>query len=83
MKLKEFLKQVKDMDPESELIMPMHNGEIGTYAVVDKIYNVEYDVISSDFFGTPGPMDKRLFSPDIDKHNIIYISTSFPVKHTI
>lgn len=83
MKLRDFLEKVKDMDLDSEMIMPMHNGEIGTYAVIDKIYNVEYGVISADFFGTPGPMDERLFTPDIDKHNVIYISTSFPFKHTI
>lgn len=71
------------MDPESEVIMPMHNGEIGTYAVVDKVYSVSYDELSNDFFGTPGPMDSRLFTPEIDKHPVVMISTIFPFKYKL
>jgi hypothetical protein len=62
MKAKELIKELKK-DPEAEVWCGAWNGHVDTYAVVDHVFKFKYGVVSNDFFGTPGRMDKRLFEP--------------------
>jgi hypothetical protein len=69
----EELQKVKDKD--ATVILSAYNNHVSTYAVADHIWEAKYDIISNDFFGTPGRMDKRLFDKNIK--NFCYIGSMF------
>ena len=61
MKNKELQQQLSQFSPDAEVWMPVFNGYVETYSLVDNMFQVDYLQISNDFFGTPGRMDRRLF----------------------
>lgn len=67
MKVKELMEHLDEADPEAELITDTWNGRISTYMVIDHAVRVDYDVLKSDFFGTPGAFDKRLHQVESGK----------------
>ena len=77
MKAKDVIKELKK-DPEAEVWCGAWNGYVDTYAVVDHVFKFKYGAVSNDFFGTPGRMDKRLFTPGIkDEDEIFYVGSEF------
>lgn len=54
MKVRELMEHLAEADPEAEVITDVWNGRISTYTVLDNTIRVDYDVLKSDFFGTPG-----------------------------
>jgi hypothetical protein len=57
----ELVKQLEPLAEDIQIWLPVFNGHVVTYGVLDSVYPVRYASISNDFFGTPGRMDKRLF----------------------
>ena len=66
---------------DAEVWMPVYNGYVETYGLVDEVYEEDYLHWSNDFFGTPGRMDKRLFEnhrgENRDDERILCISSDF------
>lgn len=62
MNKKELIEKLESIDtvPESEIIIPVFNGHVTTYGLVDDMFSINYDALSNDFFGTPGRMDRRM-----------------------
>lgn len=83
MKVKELIEILKESDPEAEVVMPVYNHKTETYGVVDHTHQVSYEQLSNDFFGTPGPMDSRLFTNEITDRNILLLCSLFPIKFKI
>ena len=84
MKVSELMILLQDQNPDAEVIMGSHNGEVNTYAVVDHIHHFKYGEIYNDFYGTPGPMDCRFFTPEMtDDKDMVYIGSLFPYKHKL
>ena len=81
MKNKELQQQLSQFSPDAEIWMPVFNGYVETYGLVDHMIEAEYAQISNDFFGTPGRMDKRLFEnhrgPEHDEDKVICLSSMF------
>lgn len=75
MKVKELLKVLDGVDPETELIGGAWNGRVDTYEVLDHTHHIHYDELWGDFYGTPGEMDDRLFK--IDSKMVLYIGSYF------
>lgn len=75
MKVKDLIDKLTTCDPEAEVITGIWNGKVNTYTVLDSVHEFLYDQIEADFFGTPGAMDERLFSNQIEK--FVYIGTQF------
>lgn len=72
----ELIKELqKCPNKNATVILSAYNGHVGTYACADHIWNDQYDVVSNDFFGTPGRMDKRLFDGNIK--DFTFIGTMF------
>lgn len=65
MKNKELQEILQQNNPEAEIVMPIWNNHVETYAIVDRIFQAGYEEVENDFYGTPGRMDKRLFSREI------------------
>ena len=49
-----------------ELWLPVYNGHVVTYGLIDRVHVVKYGAVYNDFYGTPGRMDKRVFDNHID-----------------
>ena len=77
MKVKELLKALEGVDPEAEVIGGAWNGRVDTYKVMDDTWYTEFDNLWSDFYGTPGEMDDRLFQ--IESENVFYIGSHFTI----
>ena len=77
MKVKELLKALEGVDPETEVIGGAWNGRVDTYKVMDDTWYTEFDNLWSDFYGTPGEMDGRLFQ--IESENVFYIGSHFTI----
>ena len=75
MKVKELLKALEGVDPETEVIGGAWNGRSDTYEVLDHTHHIQYDELRGDFYGTPGEMDDRLFK--IDSKKVLYIGSHF------
>ena len=75
MKVKELLKALEGVDPETEVIGGVWNGRVDTYEVLDHTHHIQYDELRGDFYGTPGGMDDRLFK--IDSKMVLYIGSHF------
>jgi len=75
MKVKELMEHLAEADPEAEVITDTWNGRISTYMVLDHAVRVDYDVLKSDFFGTPGAFDKRLHQ--VESGKFFYIGSTF------
>lgn len=77
MKAKDVAKKLME-NPEAPVWCGAWNGYVSTYAVVDHIFKFKYGEVSNDFFGTPGRMDKRLFTPGTkDEDEIFYVGSEF------
>ena len=77
MKVKDLLKPLEGVDPETEVIGGAWNGRVDTYKVMDDTWYTEFDNLWSDFYGTPGEMDDRLFH--IESENVFYIVSHFTI----
>ena len=76
-KAKDVIKELSK-NPEAPVWCGAWNGYVSTYAVVDHVFKFKYGEVSNDFFGTPGRMDKRLFTPGTkDEDEIFYIGSKF------
>lgn len=72
LKVKELIELLQNnSDENATVIIGAYNGHVNTYACVDHVWNDQYDVVSNDFFGTPGRMDKRLFDKNITDFTFI------------
>lgn len=71
MKVRELMDHLAEADPEAEVITDVWNGRISTYTVLDNTIRVDYDVLKSDFFGTPGAFDRRLHQVESGKFFLI------------
>ena len=65
MKNKELQEILLKHNPEAEIVMPAWNNHVETYTVVDGVFQAGYEEVENDFYGTPGRMDRRLFSQEI------------------
>jgi len=86
MKVKELIEKLKKADPESLAICGVYNGFTDTYGVIDHIWEALYDQsIYNDLFGTPGQIDGRLMSKDLNNPNakVVYIGSDFPCQNGI
>lgn len=72
LKVKELIELLQNnSDENATVIIGAYNGHVNTYACVDHVWSDQYDVVSNDFFGTPGRMDKRLFDKNITDFTFI------------
>lgn len=70
--VKELIKELqKCSNQDATVILSAYNGHVGTYGCADHVWSDQYDVVSNDFFGTPGRMDKRLFDKNIKDFTFI------------
>lgn len=77
MKVKELIRRLAGADPEAEVIIPVWNGSVETYAVLDGVHaGIRYEDIETDLFGTPGETDGRLddMEPEL---GIVLLGSSF------
>lgn len=81
MKNKQLQEELAKLSPEAEVWMPVYNGYVETYGLVDHVFEDGYLQFSNDFFGTPGRMDKRLFEnhrgSEHDEDKVICLSSMF------
>lgn len=77
MKNKELIKELSKQPEDAHIWIPVWNGHVETYGVVDYVHAHEYSMWANDFFGTPGRMDKRLFSGIPDDAPVICLSSRF------
>jgi hypothetical protein len=72
LKVKELIELLQNnSDENATVIIGAYNGHVNTYACVDHVWSDQYDVVSNDFFDTPGRMDKRLFDKNITDFTFI------------
>lgn len=77
---KELINKLQQLPATDEVWLPVYNGHIVTYGIVDNVCQHRYQSVSNDFFGTPGRMDRRLFDNHrhtSDEETIIMLSSDF------
>ena len=80
MRNQELINRLQQLPREDEVWLPVYNGHVVTYGVIDDVCQHHYQSISNDFFGTPGRMDKRLFDNHrhaSDEETVIMLSSEF------
>lgn len=84
MTVEQLIEQLQKFEPTTEVILPVYNNTVETYGFLDNVHECKYGQIYNDFFGTPAPMDKRLFDPKFnDETEICLLSSLFPIKYTL
>lgn len=79
LELQNILSQHPD---DAEVWLPVYNGHVVTYGLIDHIHDVNYGAIYNDFYGTPGRMDKRVFDNHIDfDERILLLDSEFGQFH--
>lgn len=75
---------LRQLSSDCQVWLPVWNGHVETYGVVDYAEAHHYPVIQNDFFGTPGRTDSRCFSEfrglgrrELDETDVIFISSRF------
>ena len=54
--------ELRQLPADCQVWLPVWNGHVETYGVVDDVDAHHYPSIQNDFFGTPGRTDSRCFS---------------------
>ena len=75
MTAKELIKKLSEVAPDAEIVGGIWNGRVDTYTVMDELYVIPFDDILSDFYGTPGAFDNKLFQ--IRSKEVVYIGSLF------
>ena len=74
----ELIKRLEPFKDDTHIWLPVYNGHVVTYGVLDDVYQTKYASISNDFFGTPGRMDSRLFNKYYqEEDDILLLSSDF------
>ena len=76
--------ELRQLPADCQVWLPVWNGHVETYGVVDDVDAHHYPAIQNDFFGTPGRTDSRCFSEfrglgrrELDETDVILISSRF------
>ena len=75
--VKDLKEALNHLDDDCPIVLGTWNGYADTYTIADHAWVNDFCCIEADFFGTPGKMDRRLFSSDFCDKKMIYIGSRF------